>query len=105
MQKIKAPKLNSKQEKEVLAYLEMIGRGQGKRKTPDNKALAWHEKNKWFGKQKRKTLDALALHGVLLEVGISPRGQKYYRLIDRFFELKNLKPKQEEKNENTQSKQ
>jgi hypothetical protein len=31
--------------------------------------------------------------------------QQYYRLIDRFFELKNLKPKQEEKNENTQSKQ
>ena len=88
MQKIETLKLTATQEKEVLAYLEKIGRGQGKRKTPDNRALAWHEKNKWFGKEKRKTIDALALHTVLVEAGVNPKGPKYYRLIDMFFEYK-----------------
>ena len=55
---------------------------------PDKKALAWHEKNKWFGKQKRKTKDALALHAVLVEAGVNPKGPKYYKLIDMFFEYK-----------------
>jgi hypothetical protein len=55
---------------------------------PDKKALAWHEKNKWFGKQKLKTKDTLALHAVLVEAGVNPKGPKYYRLIDMFFEYK-----------------
>lgn len=55
---------------------------------PDKRALKWHEKNKWFGVQKRKTKYALALHAVLVEAGVNPKGPKYYKLIDMFFEYK-----------------
>ena len=55
---------------------------------PDKRALKWHEQNKWFGKQKRKTKDALALHTVLVEAGVNPAGPKYYKLIHMFFEYK-----------------
>ena len=94
MQKIEALKLTAKQEKEVLTWLKKLSEGKMR---PHKRAEEWQEKNNWFGKQKRKTIDALALHGVLLEAGLNPNGPKYYKLIDRFFELKSLSSKQEEK--------
>ena len=49
---------------------------------PDNKALAWQEKNDWFGKDEEMTSLALGLHEKLVRNGIDPASDEYYRRID-----------------------
>ena len=49
---------------------------------PDNKALAWQEKNDWFGKDEEMTSLALGLHEKLVRSGIDPASDEYYRRID-----------------------
>jgi len=49
---------------------------------PDNKALAWQEKNDWFGKDEEMTSLALGLHEKLVRSGIDPASDDYYRRID-----------------------
>ena len=49
---------------------------------PDSKAMAWQEKNDWFGKDEEMTSLALGLHEKLVRSGISPTSDEYYRRID-----------------------
>jgi hypothetical protein len=49
---------------------------------PDNKAIAWQEKNDWFGKDEEMTSLALGLHEKLVRNGIDPASDEYYRRID-----------------------
>jgi len=49
---------------------------------PDAKALAWQEKNKWFGQDEEMTSLALGLHEKLVRNGIDPSSDQYYRSID-----------------------
>jgi hypothetical protein len=49
---------------------------------PDNKALAWQEKNDWFGADEQMTSLALGLHEKLVRNGIDPASDEYYRRID-----------------------
>jgi len=49
---------------------------------PDDRALAWQDKNKWFGKDEEMTSLALGLHEKLVRSGISPSSDEYYRRID-----------------------
>jgi hypothetical protein len=49
---------------------------------PDNKALEWQDKNTWFGKDPEMTSLALGLHEKLVQSGISPTSDEYYRRID-----------------------
>jgi hypothetical protein len=49
---------------------------------PDNKALAWQDKNEWFGKDEEMTSLALGLHEKLVRSGIDPASDEYYRRID-----------------------
>ncbi len=49
---------------------------------PDQKALAWQEKNDWFGRDEEMTSLALGLHEKLVRSGISPSSDEYYRRID-----------------------
>jgi hypothetical protein len=49
---------------------------------PDNKALAWQDKNDWFGKDEEMTSLALGLHEKLVRNGIDPASDEYYRRID-----------------------
>lgn len=49
---------------------------------PDSKALAWQEKNEWFGSDEEMTSLALGLHEKLVRSGISPTSDEYYRRID-----------------------
>jgi hypothetical protein len=49
---------------------------------PDDKALAWQEKNTWFGQDEEMTSLALGLHEKLVRSGISPTSDEYYRRID-----------------------
>jgi hypothetical protein len=49
---------------------------------PDSKALAWQEKNDWFGTDEEMTSLALGLHEKLVRSGIDPTSDEYYRRID-----------------------
>lgn len=49
---------------------------------PDRKALAWQEKNEWFGTDEEMTSLALGLHEKLVRNGVSPASDKYYESID-----------------------
>jgi hypothetical protein len=49
---------------------------------PDSKALAWQEKNTWFGQDEEMTSLAFGLHEKLVKSGINPTSDEYYRRID-----------------------
>jgi hypothetical protein len=48
----------------------------------DPKAQAWREANPWFGADRRKTALALAVHQDLMDEGVNPTSDEYYRRID-----------------------
>jgi hypothetical protein len=49
---------------------------------PDSRALAWQDKNDWFGKDEEMTSLALGVHEKLVRSGIDPTSDEYYRRID-----------------------
>jgi hypothetical protein len=49
---------------------------------PDDKAIAWQDKNPWFGKDQEMTSLALGLHEKLVSSGVDPTSDQYYRRID-----------------------
>lgn len=50
---------------------------------PDRKALAWQDKNSWFGSDEEMTSLALGLHEKLVRAGTSPTSDEYYITIDK----------------------
>ena len=48
----------------------------------DPKAETWRERNQWFGSNKSMTAFALGLHDELVESGVDPRSDDYYRRVD-----------------------
>jgi hypothetical protein len=51
--------------------------------TPDRKALAWQDKNAWFGSDEEMTSLALGLHEKLVRSGTNPTSDEYYSTIDK----------------------
>ena len=49
---------------------------------PDAKALAWQQKNTWFGKDEEMTSLAYGVHEKLVRSGLSPTSDEYYHRID-----------------------
>lgn len=49
---------------------------------PDRKALAWQDKNSWFGSDEEMTSLALGLHEKLVRSGIDATSDDYYKTID-----------------------
>lgn len=49
---------------------------------PDPKAVAWRERNTWFGADEEMTALAFGLHEKLVKAGVDPRSDEYYRQID-----------------------
>ena len=70
---------NTLQEPENPVYIQQ---NQNQSFKPDNKALAWQDKNEWFGQDEEMTSLALGLHEKLVRSGISPTSDEYYRRID-----------------------
>jgi len=50
---------------------------------PDNKALAWQERNSWFGKDEEMTASALGLHEKLKRQGVEIGSDEYYATLDK----------------------
>jgi hypothetical protein len=70
---------NSLQNNEKEVYIQQNEQASYK---PDSKAMAWQDKNTWFGKDEEMTSLALGLHEKLVRNGISPTSDEYYRRID-----------------------
>jgi hypothetical protein len=49
----------------------------------DPKAEAWRQSNTWFGVNKGMTAFALGLHEELVESGVDPRSDDYYKRVDQ----------------------
>lgn len=49
---------------------------------PDEKAMAWYNKNKWFGVDDELTSFAYGLHTKLVKDGTDPRSDEYYEKIN-----------------------
>jgi hypothetical protein len=49
---------------------------------PDERAVGWQQRNQWFGANKRMTAFALGLHQELVESGVDPRTDDYYKRLD-----------------------
>ena len=49
---------------------------------PDQKALSWQQRNRWFGTDDEMTSLALAVHKKLVESGVDPRSNEYYERVD-----------------------
>lgn len=50
---------------------------------PDNKALAWQERNPWFGQDEEMTAAALGLHEKLKRNGVVVGSDEYYSVLDK----------------------
>ena len=87
--KIKADRLNSfkpaplqPQQDEVQSAAEPV-KTSPRSPQADPKAEAWREANPWFGTDRRKTALALAVHQDLMDEGVNPTSDEYYRRIDK----------------------
>lgn len=87
--KIKADRLNSfkptplqAKETEVQSAAEPA-KASSRSPQVDPKAQAWREANPWFGTDRRKTAFALAVHQELMDEGVNPTSEDYYRRIDQ----------------------
>ena len=49
---------------------------------PDPKALAWRDKNQWFGQDEEMTSFALGLHEKLVKNGVDPNSDEYYERVN-----------------------
>jgi ribosomal protein L24 len=50
---------------------------------PDNRALAWQERNSWYGQDPEMTASALGLHEKLKRDGVVVGSDEYYATLDR----------------------
>jgi hypothetical protein len=50
---------------------------------PDNKAMAWQERNNWFGQDEEMTASALGLHEKLKRNGVEIGSDEYYATLDK----------------------
>jgi hypothetical protein len=51
----------------------------------DPKAEAWKERNPWFGEDKELTAQALGYHEELVRIGVNPKSDKYWQMVDAKF--------------------
>jgi hypothetical protein len=50
---------------------------------PDNKVMAWQERNQWFGQDEEMTASALGLHEKLKRSGVIIGSDEYYATLDK----------------------
>lgn len=77
----KSFKMPSLQEQEVPVQPETEQRPQVPQ--PDRRALAWQERNQWFGQDEEMTAAALGLHEKLRRNGVVVGSDEYYDALDK----------------------
>ena len=71
----------------------------------DPKAVAWRDKNTWFGVDEEMTALALGLHEKLVRSGVDPRSDEYYRRVDETMKKRFPESFDYDEEEQTQTKQ
>lgn len=69
---------------------------------PDNKAVAWQNRNRWFGQDRGMTAFALGLHEDLRDNGVEVGSEDYYSELDKTMR-KRFPEKFEDQDDNRQS--
>ena len=79
-----ADKKKPKKKKPTLKMKSWVEAQEAKQKPVkrDKKAEAWAKKNTWFGVDEAKTAFALGLHEKLLNEGVDPKSDTYYKKVD-----------------------
>ena len=77
----KSFKMPSLQEQEVPVQTQIEQRPQVPQ--PDRRALAWQERNSWFGQNRGMTAYALGVHEELKDNGVEIGSDEYYGALDR----------------------
>ena len=63
---------------------QMAPQGQPRQAEPDRKAVAWADRNEWFGKDKGMTFTAMAFHEELInQEGFDGKSDEYYNELDK----------------------
>jgi len=79
VKKFKAPAL---QREENAVQQQQVPQQQQNPK-PDNRAMAWQERNSWFGQDEEMTAAALGLHEKLKRNGVVVGSDDYYATLDK----------------------
>jgi hypothetical protein len=79
VKKFKAPAL---QREENAVQQQQVPQQQQNPK-PDNRAMAWQERNSWFGQDEEMTAAALGLHEKLKRNGVVVGSDDYYSTLDK----------------------
>ena len=83
LQNIARVKPSLQQEEERVEQVEQVQASTyAPEPVPDPKAVAWRERNEWFGADEEMTALALGLHEKLVRSGVDPRSDEYYRRVD-----------------------
>jgi hypothetical protein len=83
--KAKKPSKIIKAMQEMKAILNELDKIKDKPLKRDLKAEAWAKKNPWFGEDKELTAQALGYHEVLVESGVDPKSDEYWKKVDAEF--------------------
>jgi len=83
--KAKKPSKIIKAVQEMKATLDELDKIKDKPLKRDLKAEAWAKKNPWFGEDKELTAQALGYHDVLVESGVDPKSDEYWKKVDAEF--------------------
>lgn len=67
----------------ALQETEIAVQPQQQAQRPDSKALAWQERNTWFGQDEEMTAAALGLHEKLKRNGVPVGSDEYYSVLDK----------------------
>jgi len=71
---------------------------------PDQRAMAWQERNQWFGQDEEMTAAALGLHEKLKRNGVVVGSDEYYATLDKTMRKRFAENFEEEKPEPTRAK-
>ena len=82
LNQIKSYKPKPLQTEEVAVQQQQIPQ-QNAAPRPDDKALAWQERNPWFGQDEEMTAAALGLHEKLKRSGVVVGSEEYYATLDK----------------------
>ena len=82
LNQIKSYKPKPLQTEEIAVQQQQIPQ-QNAAPRPDDKALAWQERNPWFGQDEEMTAAALGLHEKLKRSGVVVGSEEYYATLDK----------------------
>jgi hypothetical protein len=61
---------------------QQFAQPQQRQPVQDQKALAWNQRNTWFGQDPEMTSYVLGLHRKLVDSGVDPKSDEYYERLD-----------------------